>query len=82
MITHALSLCSPRYENARRLRVAIIHGMARMAALMASTYKPYLGIGLGPLSVGLFIKAQNNQLNQPGQYVAWILMMPLQPLSF
>ncbi|KAL4644814.1 hypothetical protein ACB092_02G190800 [Castanea dentata] len=39
-----------RYENARRLRVAIIHGMARMAALMASTYKPYLGIGLGPLS--------------------------------
>lgn len=53
-----------------------------MAALMASTYKPYLGIGLGPLSVGLFIKAQNNQLNQPGQYVAWILMMPLQPLSF
>ncbi|XP_042502239.1 zeaxanthin epoxidase, chloroplastic [Macadamia integrifolia] len=39
-----------RYENARRLRVAIIHGMARMAALMASTYKPYLGVGLGPLS--------------------------------
>ncbi|XP_030974401.1 zeaxanthin epoxidase, chloroplastic [Quercus lobata] len=39
-----------RYENARKLRVAIIHGLARMAALMASTYKPYLGIGLGPLS--------------------------------
>uniref|UniRef100_A0A2N9H858 Zeaxanthin epoxidase, chloroplastic n=1 Tax=Fagus sylvatica TaxID=28930 RepID=A0A2N9H858_FAGSY len=39
-----------RYENARRLRVAIIHGMARMAALMASTYKAYLGVGLGPLS--------------------------------
>ncbi|KAJ4962331.1 hypothetical protein NE237_022270 [Protea cynaroides] len=38
------------YEKARRLRVAIIHGMARMAALMASTYKPYLGVGLGPLS--------------------------------
>ncbi|KAK3412137.1 hypothetical protein EUGRSUZ_I00922 [Eucalyptus grandis] len=38
------------YENARRLRVAAIHGMARMAAIMASTYKAYLGVGLGPLS--------------------------------
>lgn len=39
-----------RYESARRLRVAIIHGMARSAAMMASTYKAYLGVGLGPLS--------------------------------
>lgn len=38
------------YERARRLRVAIVHGMARMAAIMASTYKAYLGVGLGPLS--------------------------------
>ncbi|XP_010547517.1 PREDICTED: zeaxanthin epoxidase, chloroplastic-like [Tarenaya hassleriana] len=38
------------YEEARKLRVAIIHGMARMAAIMASTYKGYLGVGLGPLS--------------------------------
>ncbi|KAK8587031.1 hypothetical protein V6N13_086039 [Hibiscus sabdariffa] len=38
------------YERARILRVAIIHGMARMAAIMASTYKAYLGVGLGPLS--------------------------------
>lgn len=38
------------YEKARRLRVAVIHGMARMAALMATTYKAYLGVGLGPLS--------------------------------
>ncbi|XP_028764075.1 zeaxanthin epoxidase, chloroplastic [Neltuma alba] len=37
------------YERERVLRVAIIHGMARMAALMASTYKAYLGVGLGPL---------------------------------
>ncbi|XP_058777978.1 zeaxanthin epoxidase, chloroplastic-like isoform X2 [Vicia villosa] len=37
------------YERERRLRVAIIHGMARMAASMASTYKAYLGVGLGPL---------------------------------
>ncbi|XP_022631763.1 zeaxanthin epoxidase, chloroplastic isoform X1 [Vigna radiata var. radiata] len=36
------------YERERRLRVAIVHGMARMAALMASTYKAYLGVGLGP----------------------------------
>jgi zeaxanthin epoxidase len=40
------------YENERKLRVAVIHGMARMAALMASTYKAYLGVGLGPLEVG------------------------------
>ncbi|XVF15552.1 hypothetical protein REPUB_Repub09cG0164000 [Reevesia pubescens] len=39
------------YERARRLRAAIVHGMARMAALMASAYKAYLGVGLGPLSV-------------------------------
>ncbi|OWM82170.1 hypothetical protein CDL15_Pgr001744 [Punica granatum] len=38
------------YERERRLRVAVIHGMARMAAIMASTYKAYLGVGLGPLS--------------------------------
>ena len=39
-----------RYENKRRLRVGAIHGMARAAAEMASTYKAYLGEGLGPLS--------------------------------
>ncbi|WOK96195.1 zeaxanthin epoxidase, chloroplastic [Canna indica] len=38
------------YESERRVRVAIIYGMARMAAIMASTYRPYLGVGLGPLS--------------------------------
>jgi zeaxanthin epoxidase len=40
-----------RYEGERRLRVGAIHGLARMAAIMATTYKPYLGEGLGPLSV-------------------------------
>ncbi|KAL2643339.1 hypothetical protein R1flu_010926 [Riccia fluitans] len=39
-----------RYESERRMRVAAVHGMARMAAIMASTYKAYLGEGLGPLS--------------------------------
>ncbi|KAF7009408.1 hypothetical protein CFC21_023948 [Triticum aestivum] len=38
------------YEKERKLRVAIIHGLARMAAIMATTYRPYLGVGLGPLS--------------------------------
>ncbi|GJN02778.1 hypothetical protein PR202_ga20163 [Eleusine coracana subsp. coracana] len=46
-----------RYEKERRLRVAIIHGLARMAAIMATTYRPYLGVGLGPLSA-------NDQLPQ------------------
>lgn len=40
-----------RYEKERRIRVAIICGLARMAALMATTYRPYLGVGLGPFSV-------------------------------
>ncbi|CAN4082906.1 unnamed protein product [Withania somnifera] len=38
------------YESARKVRVGVIHGLARMAAIMASTYKAYLGVGLGPLS--------------------------------
>ncbi|CAL5367872.1 unnamed protein product [Camellia sinensis] len=41
------------FEDTRRLRVAVIHGLARMAAIMVSTYKAYLGVGLGPLSVGV-----------------------------
>uniref|UniRef100_A0A1D1XUR8 Zeaxanthin epoxidase, chloroplastic n=1 Tax=Anthurium amnicola TaxID=1678845 RepID=A0A1D1XUR8_9ARAE len=39
-----------RYEEERRIRVAVIYGMARMAAIMASTYRPYLGVGFGLLS--------------------------------
>jgi zeaxanthin epoxidase len=31
------------YQNERLLRAAAIHGMARMAAIAASTYKAYLG---------------------------------------
>jgi len=46
----ALEAALSRYEAKRRLRVGTIHGMARMAAEMASTYKAYLGEGLGPLS--------------------------------
>ncbi|CAL5330633.1 unnamed protein product [Camellia sinensis] len=41
---------SYHYEDSRRLRIAVIHGLARMAAIMASTNEAYLGVGLGPLS--------------------------------
>jgi zeaxanthin epoxidase len=45
-----ISAAFKRYENERRVRVALIYAFARMAAIMASTYKSYLGVGLGPLS--------------------------------
>lgn len=35
-----------RYQGERMLRASTIHGMAGMAAFMASTYKAYLGEGL------------------------------------
>ncbi|KAF5841514.1 hypothetical protein DUNSADRAFT_12442 [Dunaliella salina] len=38
------------YQKERILRVAAIHGMAGMAAFMASTYKAYMGEGIGALS--------------------------------
>ena len=37
------------YFGKRLVRAAAIHGMAGMAAFMASTYKAHLGEGLGPL---------------------------------
>jgi len=40
-----------RYEKERRLRVAIIHGLARMAAIMATVYIPHSGVGLEPLAL-------------------------------
>lgn len=45
--------------------MAIIHGMARMAAIMATTYRPYLGVGLGPLSVSYHPKFNQIIYNQP-----------------
>ena len=41
------------YARKRIARTSTIHGLAGMAAIAASTYKAYLGEGLGPLS---FIK--------------------------
>jgi len=40
-----------RYEKERRLCVAIIHGLARMAAIMATVYIPHSGVGLEPLAL-------------------------------
>ena len=45
--------CAQGYFNKRLGRASTIHGLAGMAAIMASTYKAYLGEGLGPLE---FIK--------------------------
>lgn len=39
-----------QYESERRLRAGAVHGMARTAAIMASTYKAYLGEGFAPLA--------------------------------
>jgi len=37
------------YQGKRLVRASAIHGLAGSAAIMASTYKAYLGEGLGPL---------------------------------
>ncbi|CAN6478622.1 unnamed protein product [Victoria cruziana] len=64
-----------RYEEARRVRVAIIYGMARMAANMASTYKPYLGVGLGPLSF-----LTNLRIPHPGRVGGRVFIKLAMPL--
>ncbi|GLT68034.1 hypothetical protein SLA2020_402970 [Shorea laevis] len=43
------------YERNRRLRVAIIHAMARMVAVLVSNYRSYLDIGFGPLLLGTVV---------------------------
>lgn len=58
MLIDSMSDFSYRYENARKIRVAVIHGLARMAAMMATTYRAYLGVGLGPFSVIFFYISQ------------------------
>jgi zeaxanthin epoxidase len=62
------------YFRKRLVRASAIHGMAGMAAFMASTYKAYLGEGLGPLSWITRFK-----IPHPGRvagYVAMKLTMP------
>jgi len=46
------SLALYRYQGRRLVRAAVVHGMARMAALMASTYKTHLGDGLSRIGLG------------------------------
>ncbi|KAL4196682.1 hypothetical protein AMTRI_Chr04g184430 [Amborella trichopoda] len=64
-----------RYEKERRVRVAVIYGLARMAAIMASTYKPYLGVGLGPLS--FLTKFRIPHPGRVGGRFVFKLVMPL-----
>ncbi|PAN38408.1 hypothetical protein PAHAL_7G169900 [Panicum hallii] len=61
-----------RYEKERRLRVAIIHGLARMAAIMATIYTPHLGVGLRPLA---FLTKSSRFLIKYGMdmMLSWVL---------
>ena len=54
------------YARKRIARTSTIHGLAGMAAIAASTYKAYLGEGLGPLS---FIKQL--RIPHPGRVRHW-----------
>lgn len=65
----------PRYEGERRMRVGAIHGFARMAAIMASTYKGYLGEGLGPLEAPLM----SLKIPHPGKVGGYFAMTPTMP---
>lgn len=63
-----------RYRERRMMRAAAIHGMARMAAYMASTYKTHLGEGMGPLQALTRLR-----IPHPGRMagrIAMILSMP------
>ena len=46
---HQPILALQGYQGKRLVRASTIHGLAGSAAIMASTYKAYLGEGLGPL---------------------------------
>lgn len=63
------------YFNKRLLRASAIHGMARMAAMMASTYKAYLGEGLGPLEAMTSLK-----IPHPGRVSGQIVLKLTMPL--
>lgn len=63
------------YFSKRVLRAAAIHGMARMAAMMASTYKAYLGEGLGPLESMTSLK-----IPHPGRVSGQVVLKLTMPL--
>ena len=62
------------YQDARMMRAAAIHGMAGMAAMMAATYKAYLGEGLGPLSW-----IQDWKLPHPGRVTGQAVLTTTMP---
>ena len=65
------------YFNKRVWRAATIHGMAGMAAGMASTYKAYLGEGLGPLEALTQLK-----IPHPGRVSGQVVMKLSMPSMF
>lgn len=66
-----------RYEGERRLRVGAIHGLARMAAVMASTYKAYFGEGLGFLEKWLMSLRIPHPGKVGGRFVIKYTMPPM-----
>lgn len=63
------------YFRKRVVRAAAIHGMAGMAAFMASTYKAYLGEGLGPLEAMTALKVPH-----PGRVSGQVVLKLTMPL--
>ncbi|KAK9807697.1 hypothetical protein WJX72_006444 [[Myrmecia] bisecta] len=63
------------YQGKRLMRASTIHGLAGMAAIMASTYKAYLGEGLGPLGNWL----QRFKIPHPGRVGGYFAMNATMP---
>uniref|UniRef100_A0A1D1ZXT2 Zeaxanthin epoxidase, chloroplastic n=2 Tax=Auxenochlorella protothecoides TaxID=3075 RepID=A0A1D1ZXT2_AUXPR len=63
-----------QYQLRRMLRSSVVHGMAGMAAFMASTYKAYLGEGLGPLS-----RMTAWRIPHPGRVMGQVVMKASMP---
>jgi zeaxanthin epoxidase len=65
------------YESRRIVRAGAIHGMARAAAVMASTYKAHLGEGLGPAGEWA---AQHLKIPHPGRVAGQAVLSLTMPL--
>ena len=76
-ITRALK----KYEVRRRMRAAAVMGFARMAALMACTYRPYLGSSPYKLyekipgMMTFWKNVEKLKIPHPGRVVGQIMMM-------
>lgn len=62
------------FEQNRIIRAAVIHGLAAMAAISASTYKTYLGPGLGPFSL-----IEKFKIPHPGKVVGQLILKQMMP---